>query len=199
MRSPPRRAPFLAARGPISPRARPCKAAAPKGLAFFFLNYLLWLHVKKRTKSMLFSDSARSSPHRTAKPSRGCLPLAHPRALPAVILSDRRSPSAMCEFPFGCWGCVLRRRTGLVFACFAPQNRQKREEGHMRKAAVFSAFSRFLPVCFGFPRKSSHRHLELDQCRFPCRPPGMKTRKSRRRAPWPNWQEAPVSTRNPAS
>ena len=46
------------------------------------------------------------SPHRTAKPSRGCLPLAHPRALPAVVFSDRRSPSAMCEFLFGCWGCA---------------------------------------------------------------------------------------------
>ena len=53
---------------------------------------------------MFFLYSARS-PHRTAKPSRGCLPLAHPRALPAVIISDRRSPSAMCEFPFECWGC----------------------------------------------------------------------------------------------
>ena len=47
-----------------------------------------------------------SSPHRTAKPSRGCLPLAHPRALPAVSFSDRRSPSAMCEFPFECLRCL---------------------------------------------------------------------------------------------
>ena len=55
---------------------------------------------------MFFRCSVRS-PHRTAKPSRGCLPLAHPRrALPAVVVfSDRRSPSAMCEFPFECWGC----------------------------------------------------------------------------------------------
>ena len=45
-------------------------------------------------------------PHRTAKPSRGCLPLAHPRAPPAVVVSDRRSPSAMCEFPFECLGCA---------------------------------------------------------------------------------------------
>ena len=54
---------------------------------------------------MFFGDSARS-PHRTAKPSRGCLPLAHPRALPAVVLSDRRSPSAMCEVSFECLGCA---------------------------------------------------------------------------------------------
>ena len=53
---------------------------------------------------MFFLYSVRS-PHRTAKPSRGCLPLEHPRALPAVFLSDRRSPSAMCEFPFEWWGC----------------------------------------------------------------------------------------------
>jgi len=33
------------------------------------------------------------------------IPLAHPRALPAAILSDRRSPSAMCDFPFQCLGC----------------------------------------------------------------------------------------------
>ena len=57
---------------------------------------------------MFFLYSARW-PHRTAKPSRGCLPLAHPRALPAVKVSDRRSPSAMFEFPFECWcwGCIL--------------------------------------------------------------------------------------------
>jgi hypothetical protein len=55
---------------------------------------------------MFFLYSVRS-PHRTAKPSRGCLPLAHPRALPAVMFSDRRSPSAMCEFPFECLGCLL--------------------------------------------------------------------------------------------
>ena len=48
---------------------------------------------------MFFLYSARS-PHRTAKPSRGCLPLAHPRALPAVLVSDRRSPSAMCMAGF---------------------------------------------------------------------------------------------------
>ena len=66
--------------------------------------WVFWLHVKNAQKGMFFSDSARS-PHRTAKPSRGCLPLAHPRALPAVVLSDRRSPSAMCEFPFEWWGC----------------------------------------------------------------------------------------------
>ena len=58
---------------------------------------------------MFFLYSARS-PHRTAKPSRGCLSLAHPRALPAVVVSDRRSPSAMYEFPFGCWGCGNTRR-----------------------------------------------------------------------------------------
>ena len=66
---------------------------------------IFWLHVKKRTKRHFFLCSARS-PHRTAKFSRGCLPLAHPRALPAVMVSDRRSPSAMFEFPFEClaWG-----------------------------------------------------------------------------------------------
>ena len=53
---------------------------------------------------MLFLYSVRS-PHRTAKPSRDCPPLAHPRALPAVILPDRRSPSAMFEIPFECCGC----------------------------------------------------------------------------------------------
>ena len=64
-----------------------------------------WLHVKKRPKRHVFFLYSARSPHRTAKPSRGCLPLAHPRALPSVIISDRRSPSAMCEFPFECWGC----------------------------------------------------------------------------------------------
>ena len=43
--------------------------------------------------------------NRTAKPSRACLPLAHPRAPPAVVVSDRRSPSAMFGFPFECLGC----------------------------------------------------------------------------------------------
>ena len=63
-----------------------------------------------------FFDSARS-PHRTAKrqTSRGCLPLAHPRALPAVVLSDRRSPSAMCEFPFEWWGCGCGGPRNLAF------------------------------------------------------------------------------------
>ena len=42
----------------------------------------------------------------TASPTRGCLPLAHPRALPAVVYSDRRSPSAMHELPFGNLGLV---------------------------------------------------------------------------------------------
>ena len=69
---------------------------------------VFWLHVEKMVKNvqkgMFFNDSARS-PHRTAKPSRGCLPLAHLRALPAVMVSDQRSPSAMCEFPFECLGC----------------------------------------------------------------------------------------------
>ena len=65
---------------------------------------------EKRTKGHVCSDSARS-PHRTAKPSRGCLPLAHPRALPAVIHSDRRSPSAMCEFPFEYWGVTAAQHT----------------------------------------------------------------------------------------
>ena len=65
---------------------------------------VFWLHVKNVQKGMFLSDSARL-PHRTAKASRECLPLAHPRALPSVIPSDRRSPSAMCEFPFECLGC----------------------------------------------------------------------------------------------
>ena len=43
-----------------------------------------------------------------SEPSRGCLPLAHPRALPAVVVSDRRSPSAMFELPFECWGVQIR-------------------------------------------------------------------------------------------
>ena len=59
--------------------------------------------VENAQKGIFFGDSARS-PHRTDKPSRGCLPLAHPRALPAVVNSDRRSPSAMCESPFEWWG-----------------------------------------------------------------------------------------------
>ena len=64
---------------------------------------------------MFFLCSVRS-PHRTAKPSRGCLPLAHPRALPAVVDSDRRSPSAMCEFPFECWGCAFGFWSGRALA-----------------------------------------------------------------------------------
>ena len=80
---------------------------------------VFWLHVKKMVKNVqkgiFFSDSARS-PHRTAKPSRGCLPLAHPRALPAVVVSDRRSPSAMCEFPFEWWECDVRL---LFLLCLA--------------------------------------------------------------------------------
>ena len=75
--------------------------------------WVFWLHVKNVQKGMFLSDSARS-PHRTAKPSRGCLLLAHSRAPPAVILSDRRSPSPMCEFPFGCWGCAGRDDGELV-------------------------------------------------------------------------------------
>ena len=65
------------------------------------------LAARKKTpkKACFFLYSARS-PHRTAKPSRECLPLAHPRALPAaVVVSDRRSPSAMFELPFECLGC----------------------------------------------------------------------------------------------
>ena len=60
---------------------------------------------KKTYKKACFFLHSVTSPHRTAKPSPRCLPLAHPRALPAVVDSDRRSPSAMYEFPFECWGC----------------------------------------------------------------------------------------------
>ena len=55
---------------------------------------------------MIARDRRIAPCNRTAKPSRGCLPLAYLRAPPAVILSDRRSPSAMCEFPFEWWGCT---------------------------------------------------------------------------------------------
>ena len=58
---------------------------------------------KNVQKGIFFLHSTRS-PHRTAKLSRGCFPLAHPRALPAVMVSDRRSASAMYEFPFECRG-----------------------------------------------------------------------------------------------
>ena len=51
---------------------------------------------------------------------------------------------------------VLKRRTGLVFASFAPQNRQKRE-----KSRGFCPHFVALPVCFGFQRKLTHRPSEL--------------------------------------
>ena len=94
-------------RGPIGvPHSSTCSNMA-ENLRYFNENgaiWVFWLHVKNVQKGMFLNDSARS-PHRTAKPSQGCLLLAHPRAPPAVILSDRRSPSAMCEFPFEWWGC----------------------------------------------------------------------------------------------
>ena len=110
VRSPLRRAPLLA-----TPIATPLECGRPQRPGLLFLGLLLWLHVTKMVKNVqssmcfsVFSDYSARSPHRTAKPSRGCLPLAHPRALPAVVLSDRRSPSAMCEFPCGWWGCAPR-------------------------------------------------------------------------------------------
>ena len=55
--------------------------------------------------------------HRTAKPSRERLPLVHPRALPAVVVSDRRSPSAMFDFPFECWGCITHDARHHAHVC----------------------------------------------------------------------------------
>ena len=49
-----------------------------------------------------------------------------------------------------------RRRTGLVFACFAPQNRQ-----NARKAAFLSAFCGFVCVFFCFHETLTHRPPEL--------------------------------------
>ena len=57
---------------------------------------------------------------------------------------------------------VLRRRTGLVFACFAPQNRQKREGSR--------GFVRMLRFClfgWGFRVKLSHRRPELTKFPMP--------------------------------
>ena len=51
---------------------------------------------------------------------------------------------------------VLRRRTGLVFACFAPQNRQKREGSR-----GFVRILRFCLCVWGFREKLTHRRPEL--------------------------------------
>ena len=55
---------------------------------------------------MFFLCSVRS-PHRTAKPSRGCLPLAHPRAPLAVVvqIGDRRAPCS--NFHSSAWGVSI--------------------------------------------------------------------------------------------
>ena len=92
-------------RGRAKSAAPPIKKAPLRRRLFFSFHGLC---ENAQKGGMFYSDSA-GSPHRTAKPSRGCLPLAHPRALPAVILPDRRSPSAMSEFPFEWWGCIPRR------------------------------------------------------------------------------------------
>ena len=53
---------------------------------------------------------------------------------------------------------VLRRRTGLIFACFAPQNRQTREGSR----GFVGIWRFFLCVWDLFPRKTNtHRRPEL--------------------------------------
>ena len=58
---------------------------------------------------------------------------------------------------------MLRRRTGLVFACFAPQNRQKRE-GSRGFVHIFCGFA---CVFVFFREKSTHRRPEITKFPVP--------------------------------
>ena len=57
---------------------------------------------------------------------------------------------------------MLKRRTGLVFACFAPQNRQKREGSR-----GFVRILRFACVFGVSAKKSTHRRPELTKFPMP--------------------------------
>ena len=118
---------------------------------------VFWLQCvrEKNGENIQKSDSARS-PHRTAKPSRGCLPLAHPRALPAVVVSDRRSPSAMCEFPFEWWGCSPTKPTTQ-----APQ------------AVVLGLCVGFIPSTLGTPQRPHGRGRTFRRRNQSARHPGL--------------------------
>ena len=60
---------------------------------------------------------------------------------------------------------MLRRCTGLVFACFAPQNRQKRE-GKPRFCPHFAVL-RFCLCVWGFREKLTHRRPKLTKFPMP--------------------------------
>jgi len=79
-------------------------------------------------------------------------------ALKLIKFCGSKTPKSLFEVP--------RRRTGLVFARFAPQNRQKREESR----GFVRFFLRLCQCVGGFREKLTHRLSELTKFPMPVAP-----------------------------